>query len=318
MDDLLRNANLNTKSTVLVEIHDNHTAQAMTMVPCTALLQGFRVRNDGLNPEHVKNLADMPGALPPIVVHQSTMTIVDGMHRIAAARARGQEEVQAVLFDGTIVEAYLLALKLNSVHGLPLSRKDRQTAVVHVLDLRPTWSDRRIAGVTGVSHKTVGAIRKRSGGEIPQLNRRLGKDGRERPLNSKEARRQATQLLSEQPSATVRQVAAATGLAPSTIHNVRQGMADEPPPEPQTTAQVSHLETLSRTLEKLRADPSLRATVAGRTLLQLLSAHVRALTDDDLLAKAVPAHRRNTIAELARRYGDAWHGFASEIEQFRT
>ncbi|MDQ3764730.1 MAG: hypothetical protein M3460_25325 [Actinomycetota bacterium] len=46
----------------------------------------------------------------------------------------------------------------------------------------PQWSDRAIAKVCGLSIKTVGFLQQRMTGELPQLEARVGRDGRARPL----------------------------------------------------------------------------------------------------------------------------------------
>jgi hypothetical protein len=46
----------------------------------------------------------------------------------------------------------------------------------------PQWSDRAIAKVCGLSVKTVGSLRQRMTAELPQLDARVGRDGRARPL----------------------------------------------------------------------------------------------------------------------------------------
>jgi hypothetical protein len=69
------------------------------------------------------------------------------------------------------------------------------------------------------------------------------------------------------------------------------------------------------TLQKLRSDPSIHSTIAGRRLLQLLSSHAQAFVGDVELVRAVPAHRREAIALLARQCSEVWLDFASEIER---
>jgi hypothetical protein len=48
--------------------------------------------------------------LPPLVVHRPSMKIIDGMHRLSAARLRNQDTVEARFFDGTADEAPLTEL----------------------------------------------------------------------------------------------------------------------------------------------------------------------------------------------------------------
>ncbi|MFD0631737.1 hypothetical protein ACFQ9X_08960 [Catenulispora yoronensis] len=46
-------------------------------------------RSSGVDIAHAHVLAQVEGPLPPIMVHHPTMRIIDGMHRVAAAKLRG-------------------------------------------------------------------------------------------------------------------------------------------------------------------------------------------------------------------------------------
>jgi hypothetical protein len=146
------------------------------------------------------------------------------MHRVHAAQLRGQEHIAARLFDGSEEEAFVLAVRLNSRHGLPLSTADRASAATRIMATHPQWSDRRIAGTTGLSAKSVAAIRRRSTEADPQSNARVGKDGRVRPLNSAEGRLRAGKLMADDPQASLREVAREAGIALATARDVRQRM----------------------------------------------------------------------------------------------
>ena len=61
-------------------------------VPVSSLLSGDSPRLAGENLEHVQLLAVVQG-LPPILVHRSTMRVIDGMHRLRAAKLRGDETI---------------------------------------------------------------------------------------------------------------------------------------------------------------------------------------------------------------------------------
>jgi len=193
-----------------------------TTLDISCLVLGIHVRSGRVNEDHVAALTDAVGPLPPIVVHASTMTVIDGVHRLHAARAQGQDQIEAIMVDCDAASAYLLAVCLNGRHGLPLSRADRRAAVGRILRLCWDWSDRRIAAVAGVSPKTVGAVRRCSTEELPQSNIRRGADGRERPLDTTDGRRRALEILTDQPNASLRQVAEAVGMALSTVQDVRR------------------------------------------------------------------------------------------------
>ncbi|WP_369395244.1 hypothetical protein AB5J72_31090 [Streptomyces sp. CG1] len=106
------------------------------------------------------------------------MRVVDGAHRLRAVLLRGEEYIEARFTEGTREDAFVLAVRLNSQQGLPLSQADRTAAAERIIVTHPQWSDRRIAGSTGVSPATVAALRRRSGASEAQLNTRAGRDGR--------------------------------------------------------------------------------------------------------------------------------------------
>jgi hypothetical protein len=68
-----------------------------------------------------------------------------------------------------------------------LTSEQRREIIAKLLKQSPEASDRQIAVTTGVDHKTVGAVRaeQEATGEIPQLEKRTGRDGRKRPRSKK-------------------------------------------------------------------------------------------------------------------------------------
>jgi len=160
-----------------VTVGDPGLDPLLVRIPLAAILPADSPRLAGENAGHIRVLAELQVALPPIVVHRDTMRIIDGMHRFRAAALRGDSDIEVCFFDGKEDDAFVLAVQSNVTHGLPLSRSDRARAALRILASHPSWSDRMIAGAAGVSPKTVGAIRRRSIVEIPQLAARVGADG---------------------------------------------------------------------------------------------------------------------------------------------
>lgn len=128
-----------------MSVTDKHV---VVLVPISQLLPGDSPRLSGESLEHATALAESGAVLPPVVVHRTTMRVVDGMHRIRAALLRGLRAVEVRYFDGAEVEAFAFVVEANTKHGLPA--------------------------------KTVGAIRGRPTGESAQLVSRAGRDGRAR------------------------------------------------------------------------------------------------------------------------------------------
>jgi hypothetical protein len=87
------------------------------------------------------------------------------------------------------IDPYALALSLN-VHRRHLTPEQKRTLIAKVLKARPEQSDRQIAEQAKVDHKTVGKVRaeKEATGEIPQLKKTTGKDGKSRPKPTKKAK----------------------------------------------------------------------------------------------------------------------------------
>jgi ParB-like chromosome segregation protein Spo0J len=274
----------------------------VVQLPVDAVATDRQVRVGGVNRQHVAALAEAPEELPPIVVHRPSMQVVDGAHRLQAARERGAGTIRAVLVDGDDTSVLALSVRLNSQHGLPLTRRDRTAAVDRLLTARPDWSDRRVAALAGVAHSTV-ASRRRSTGRTRQSN--VGRDGRIRPRDAAAGRRRAEQLIRQRPDASVREVARSAGVSPATVIDVRRRGA-RTAPAPAAAPDPTEL------LESLLADPSLRYSTSGRTLLRLLSLTLGAQRGTRLLA-ALPPHSRAALAQLARECAQLWSRTADEL-----
>src|SRR5262245_5455701 len=151
-------------------------------VPVNALSPGVALRQGGTDAAHIQLLVDAAGSaeLPPILVQLDGCRIIDGLHRLEAARLRGDDTIKARFLDCSDSEALVIAMKANGAHGLPLSKADRVSGAQRVLCSHPDWSDRAIAGITGLSAKTIAALRARSADAAPLDGKRIGRDGRRR------------------------------------------------------------------------------------------------------------------------------------------
>ncbi|MFJ8903132.1 ParB N-terminal domain-containing protein [Streptomyces sp. NPDC102370] len=158
--------------------------------------------------------------LPPILVQVDGCRVIDGLHRLEAARLMGDDRIRARFVDCSNSEALVIAMKANGAHGLPLSKADRLAGAQRVLGSHPDWSDRAIAGVTGLSAKTIAALRGRSAIAAPLGGKRIGQDGRRRPVDAGEGRRRAAEYIAAHPDAPLRQVARAADVSLGTVHDV--------------------------------------------------------------------------------------------------
>jgi ParB-like chromosome segregation protein Spo0J len=301
------------------------------IVAVDALSAADSPRVDGENAEHLRVLAEVADGLPPIVVHRRSMRVIDGVHRLRVAAHAGAATIEVLLYDGTDADAFVLAVRLNSAHGLPLSQADRATAAKRIIASHPAWSDRAIATITGHSAKTVGALRKQTeGGGV--VRARVGRDGRVRPLNAADARRHVGKLLEERPDASLRELSRIAGVSVGTVRDVRRRVADgaDPvPPRPRRAELKAHdvpeqasenrLRMVSSTatpdLGQLRRDPSLRFNELGRTILRLLD--IGAMNEEQWqrLVDTVPVHCGDAVTAAARQCANAWERFAQQLEE---
>ncbi|MEW1748323.1 hypothetical protein [Streptomyces angustmyceticus] len=209
-------------------------------VPISALDVSCPLRS-GQDPEHIRALALVDSSLlPPILVHHPTMRVLDGTHRVQAELLRGGTQIRAEFFEGTEEESFVLAVRANVGHGLPLPLVDRKAAAARILRTYPQWSDRSIGEVSGLSPKTVGAIRRRSAEEDPRLNGvvRLGRDGRTHPSSAAEGRLYASKLISERPHASLREIASSAGISLGTAQDVRKRLENGQDPVPAPRGEV--------------------------------------------------------------------------------
>jgi ParB-like chromosome segregation protein Spo0J len=294
-------------------------------VDLDALSEANSPRLTGEDKEHTARLAETEEDLPPILVHRSTMTVIDGMHRLRAAVMKGHTTIDVIFFDGSEEEAFLRAVEENIRHGLPLTLTDRKAAAVRVIASHPEMSDRSIGHHVGLSDKTVGVVR-RSTSEDPRLNTRVGKDGRSRPLNGEEGRRRAAEFIAAHPGAPLREIAANTGVSLGTAHDVRKRMrGGKDPLKGPTDALASRPATdrgvtitgqldCGAILQRLLRDPALRYNERGQDLLRWLRSHAIATGEVSEMIDAVPAHCRSAVARLALQSAQAWQELANELE----
>ncbi|MGW1607058.1 ParB/RepB/Spo0J family partition protein [Streptomyces eurythermus] len=309
------------------------------LVPVDQLQPADSPRLAGEDEQHARRLAESETEWPPILVHRTTMHVIDGMHRLRAAKEKGWHSIKAEFFDGTAEAAFVEAVRANIRHGLPLSLDDRRSAAERIVVTRQDMSDRAIAECTGLSTKTVGGIRRRLNGGSSRQEVRLGRDGRRRPLSAAEGRRRAAGALTARPHAPLRQIAKAAGVSVGTAHDVRERMrrGEDPvaprdrgkPPQPdghrqpeavagETAVTAGERERKSRNmrarLQSLRRDPSLRFSESGRELLRWFFLQYQAKAKYPHVVENIPPHLAATVAELAIQCSEMWRSLAQELE----
>ena len=273
-------------------------------LPVDSLVMLDSIRSEGADPAHIRVLASVEARLPPIIVHGETMRVIDGAHRLGAARLRGDT----------------------------LSMADRASAAERIITSQPTWSDRTIAITTGLGARTVSSIRRQlEAGIEGKAKVRIGRDGRVRPLDNTEGRLRAVDYLKDQPNASLREIAKNAGVSPSTARDVRdrikRGDCPVPTPRqstprrtPDTTAVEPSIaqptrRSLDSILQGLKNDPALRFSNSGRELLRWVFARAPQNAEWDELSETVPPHCFYLIADVARHCAQEWQDFADMLEK---
>nr|WP_062339564.1 ParB N-terminal domain-containing protein [Herbidospora sakaeratensis] len=312
---------------------------------------GVFVRGTGTDPTHVRMLAEAASlsALPAILVQESNSRIVDGMHRFEAAKLRGEETIQVRLINCSDQDAFILAVKANTWHGLPLSRADRMAGAKQIVEWHPDWSDRAIGAATGLSAKTIAGIRRQTTDDTPQLGKRLGRDGKRRPLTAAEGRRRAAEYIALNPNASLRQIAREADVAPATAQDVRARIRREAeaaalratapargdgtdlpgtlsptnlwPPSEGSSPTSRAIRTDSSPLSwstlspKLANDPSLKYSERGRAFIGWMAMHVINAGEWKNFLDAIPAHWTWDLSVVADQTVADWMAFAEELRR---
>ncbi|RSM81616.1 nuclease [Kibdelosporangium aridum] len=321
-------------------------------VPISALSPGLFLRQSGTNAAHVQLLNEASGSseLPPILVQQDGCRVIDGLHRLEAAKLRGDTIIRARFLDCTDSEALVLAMKANSAHGLPLSNADRVSGAKRVLTAHPDWSDRAIASITGLSAKTIKSLRSRSAAGAHLSTKRLGRDGRRRPITAGEGRRRAAEYIMAHPDAPLRQVALEADVSLGTAHDVsarvRRGASPERnghrvsgtrPAAVRPAGSVADVVTVSPganndtplwrkditdtpltwagVAPKVATDPTVRYTEGGKEFLRWMALHASDPDGWRAFVNAIPAHWLSVLTPIADSIGREWSQFAEQLKQ---
>jgi hypothetical protein len=293
-------------------------------LPLDALEVGPSLRVEGLDARHVAVLAELAGAWPPIVVRRENRSVVDGQHRVAAARRLGLATLQVTWFDGSAEDAFVEFVRCNVGHGLPLGLAERRSAAARILRSHPERSDRSVASVCGVSPKTVARLRDELARSAPQLvpMRRVGRDGRARPIDPVELRARITEELERRPEASLRSIAAAVGSSPETVRSVRgklqtvdRGSVNPELASVDTDATVLGLLTRrAHTTHRLEGDQAFTTREGGCEFIEWFDSTAVDPGDQWAHVGSVPRSRIYEVADEARRRATFWSHFADSLE----
>jgi ParB-like chromosome segregation protein Spo0J len=179
----------------------------------------------------VKDIAER-GLEQDIVLHEGG--ILDGRNRYRACLKAGVEP-RFTKYSGSDPVAYVISANLHRRH---LTREQKRDVIVKLLKAKPELSDRAIGKMAKTDHKTVAKVRteKESTGEIPQLAKTVGTDGRSRTTKLKakkpRGRIQTKDLPGPNPARaadTWRADPASPGAAPDTSPKTESGIEQSAP-----------------------------------------------------------------------------------------
>jgi transposase-like protein len=291
--------------------------------PVAVLPVGHAWRAGGLDEAHVLALASAMGQVPPILVRRSDLLVVDGAHRVAAARRLGLRELPVEWFDGSRTDAFVEFVARQARSGLPLTTEDRERGVARLLGAEPRWSDRRIAHLCGVSPKLVARLRP---GHLCDPDgvgdKRVGRDGRARPVRPGVMRLRIVEAIEREPGASLRAIAAQLGVSPETVRSVRKevGVREERPVELATSCAACARRAVEEVLAQSHhvrfapwlTDNAMQSTEQGVSFVEWFEA--AAVEDGRGREDEVPISRVYEIADEARRRASFWSGFADSLE----
>lgn len=276
-------------------------------------------RDGGLDRENVDRLVALGGQWPPILVSRDRV-VIDGVHRVAAARELGFDHIEASFFDGAPDEVLIEFVRRNVHHGLPLTLTERKRAASGILRSRPNWSDRRIAELCAISPKTVARLRPVAG-ERPtednaqlDMSRRVGRDNKCRPVNRASARSRVIEELEAHPNASLRTIAAAAQVSPETVRAVRMKLNTGAPPAPQLSLYRVLGELAVEAPAPWNDDAALRSSEEGEDFVAWFDRTAIGEAECWRRLDAVPLSRIYEIADEARRRSEVWLQFARSLE----
>ncbi len=120
-------------------------------------------------------------SLPPLRVvgnENASYLVADGFHRGAALRLEGRTEAPCDVKDGTVDDARMIAATANAKHGKPLKTKERDKAILWMVEGGMTHQ--AVADKIGIGRTTVMDSLRRSGVQADSKRSEPTKAGRKR------------------------------------------------------------------------------------------------------------------------------------------
>jgi hypothetical protein len=142
------------------------TSRIMTLALETIILDARLQSRESMHKQTIDDYAEMYESdseqMPPLHAFKidGVHYLVDGFHRIEAAKQAGVVDLEVEVTTGTFQEAGRFICSANATHGLRRTNADKRRQVQIALETDPEWSDREIARHCGVSPDFVNRLRR--------------------------------------------------------------------------------------------------------------------------------------------------------------
>lgn len=106
-----------------------------------------------LDPDYIEELQGQGTHWPALVVNRE-LILIDGFHRLEAARRRGDEEIEVEVRDAEGDESLALAARLNTIHGKRLTVMELAWRIKLLVEEKG-WSQARAGEYFGKSQPWI-------------------------------------------------------------------------------------------------------------------------------------------------------------------
>jgi len=100
----------------------------------------------------------------------------DGRHRIVGADKAGRTHIDAIVEDGTRMDALAYALKCNTENGTSFSPRDNTLRIKKSHALNPSWTDAKMAKELKIPLSTVSRVRVKLASKDTQVSKDVAKE----------------------------------------------------------------------------------------------------------------------------------------------
>jgi len=109
-----------------------------------------------LSDDVIEHYSEILDKLPPVTVQQGTGVLIDGFHRVAAAEHTGKLHIPVEEIDIPDGNLFAEACRRNNLHGLPLTKDERNGAIVKLY--KDGFKMEALGEMWGITHQQVSNI----------------------------------------------------------------------------------------------------------------------------------------------------------------